>query len=457
MPRWRSLFAASLVAASFSLSGGCQQVDVVASRCAEDADCAAGQRCEGGACVDAAGRTAAFCDGSGPLLQVGDTPAECGGRVAERSFRFALCSCGAVVAGGPVRTDSFDSRVAPYRAPGGAGGSIGTNADLNNAAAWTVGGSLWSSGVGGWSSPTGVSVGGDLHLAGRLAVPSAEVARDAFIAGGVQADTLRVDGTLTLPSGVDVSVMSATATPVRAPVNVAPPCGCGPADRVDVRRFISSMAAENDNAALGLSADALAGVASPRTLDLPCGRYYLSRIQADAPLTLRATGRVALLVEGDLTVNRSFDIELSAPNAEVDLFIGGNVVSGGALSLAGADAPARARMYVGGAGTINLGAGATFAGNLYAPAAELVAAGPVEVFGALFVGRVSASGGLDLHYDQAVLSAGNDCPLPNSCTQCGDCPSEEACVNGACGACRDNRDCCAPLLCSGGRCRPELI
>ena len=134
-----------------------------------------------------------------------------------------------------------------------------------------------------------------------------------------------------------------------------------------------------------------------------------------------------------------------------------NVVADAALSLGDALAPARVRLYVGGDGTIQLGGGGTFAGNLYAPRAELVTAGDTEVFGALFVRRVAASGPLTVHYDTGVLRAGDDCQPPPRCETCGDCPSVETCIDGECGAWRDTSDCCAPLVCDDGECLPELI
>ncbi|HJL12839.1 MAG TPA: hypothetical protein RMH85_30430 [Polyangiaceae bacterium LLY-WYZ-15_(1-7)] len=454
-----------------------------AARCDDRTPCPGGQRCEAGRCVDALADAgpratpdasdrgdasapdggeslAAFCEGEGPLIVVGDgagsAEEDCAGRIAERSFRYALCTCEGLVTSHTLRTDSFDSDMGPYT-PGGRGGSVGTNGGGNSTARWDVGGALWSSGDTGWTVAQPLEVGSELHLASRLAGSEVEVARDARVGGGIALDALTVGGELRVPEGAAVAVDAlALGSEARGPVSVEDPCACGEGELVDIAGFVARYARENENAAIGLAPDALADVAGETTLELPCGRYYLDRISAGAPLTLRVTGRVALFVAGSITANDAFRI-VPEGDAEVDLFVGGDVTGAGAFAIGTAEAPARARMYVGGDGTVNLSAATTFAGNLYAPRAELVTAGAVEIFGAAFVRRLAASGALDIHYDTAILEAGDDCGIPETCDSCGDCPSVQACIDGACTSCRESSDCCAPLVCVEGACVPELI
>jgi len=429
---------------ALALCAGCAQTDVVATR-----DRADGSTPRDGA-VDR-------CADPGPPIAVGDATV-CSGRLAERTFRFALCTCADVVAG-EVVTDSFDSRRGPYSAPGGAGGSIGASGSINASDDWAVGGSLWSSGAEGWSSAGDLVVASQLHVMGRVAGPGVDVDGDAFVAGGAQLDTLRVGGTLTAPSLADVRVDGArtVGAEVEAPVTVDPPCACGEADLLDVAGFVAAQREDNDNAAIDLAVDDWSNLlGATNDVELPCGRFLLSSVSVEGDLSLRATGPVVLFVEGDLVVNGSLSVELEA-DASIDLFVAGNVTVGGRASLGGVGAPARARLYVGGGGTINLGADATFAGTLYAPRTALVAAGPVEVFGAMFVQRVNASGRLTLHYDAAVLRTGEACEPTRECATCGDCASVQACVDGRCADCRDDRDCCSPLVCAAGRCLPEPV
>jgi len=400
----------------------------------------------------------AFCRGEGPLLAVGDdgtvTEEDCAGRIAAGTFRYAICACDGVVTSSALSTDSLDSTTGTS---GGSGGSVGTNAGGNSTAPWSVGGSLWSSGESGWTVSADLFVGSELHLAGRLAGSETEVTRDAWIGGGVGIDTLRVGGALTVPEGVDLNAATLeTGSVVRDEVAVPEPCACDEDELVDVAGFLSRFADTNENGLIDLDAAALANVTEPTELTLPCGRYYLDEISATAPVTIRVEGRVALFIGGSLTANDDFVVELG-DDAEVDVFLGGTITAAGALSFGSADAPARARVYVGGVGTVNLAASTTFAGNLYAPRAELVTSGDAEVFGALFTRRISASGMLTVHYDTAILEAGDECEPPEVCAECGDCGSGYACVEGECGECGSSDDCCAPLICSGGRCVPELI
>ncbi|MBO6938932.1 MAG: hypothetical protein JJ863_28450 [Deltaproteobacteria bacterium] len=420
-----------------------------------------------GATVDASGddddggeSMGDFCDGEGPLIIVGDdtsTEMDCAGRIAERSFRYALCTCEGLVTSHELSTDSFDSDMGPYVPPGGVGGSVGTNGGGNSTADWDVGGSLWSSGSTGWTVSSELAIGSELHLTGRLAGSEVSVGADAWVGGGIGLDTLTVEGTLTVPDPDAVVVDSlSTGGDATGVVEVADPCACGEDAIVDVASFVAGYAVDNDNAAIALSADALANVSTETTLELPCGRFYLDSVSATAPLTIRVTGRVALFVGGSITANDTFEV-IPEGDAEVDVFVGGNVTGAGAFSVGTADAPARARLYVGGNGTVNLSASTTFAGNLYAPRAELVTAGDVEIFGAAFVRRLSAAGSVDIHYDTAILEAGDDCDIPDTCSMCGDCPSVQACIDGVCGECRTSADCCSPLICRDGACVPELI
>lgn len=447
---------------AFLLIVACDCSDVVATRCVDDTDCDGA--CVGGRCelpdgardvaFDAPDGDTNFCLGTGPLIVVGDTATTCLGRVAERSFRYAICTCDGVVTSAEVRTDSFDSRRGSYMPPGEAGGSLGTNADLNASAPWSIGGSFWSSGPNGWTSDARLEVAGDLRLQGRLAGDVVEVGRNAFVGGGVQAGDLRVDGVLTVPTGETIRAerSEVIGETVREPVEIPRPCACE--DRVDITSFVAAHRDDNDNAAIELGADALVNVSSSDRLELPCGRYYLSQITGDVPVVIRATGRVALFVDGDISV-RDLRLELS-DEAELDILVVGNVTAD-ALGLGDVSTPARVRMYVDGTGTINLSADSVFAGNLYAPRAELVTRGPAEVFGALFVERINASGPLDVHFDTGVLGSGDRCEPPPDCESCGDCPSIQACVDGSCGECRTDADCCAPLLCVEGACLPSLI
>ncbi len=399
-----------------------------------------------------------YCAGSGPPLLVGDGRTECGGRVAQRTFRFGLCVCEDFAASHTLTTDAFDSAAGPYT-PGGTGGSVGVNGRFAANAAVTIGGSLFVAdidGVQAGASP--LTVGRRLFDHGPVAADGdVAVGADAFVGSSLRAANLDVGGTLTLPDANAVNVAGTTDVGgiAEAPVMVEAPCACGDA-LVDIAAYVERHRDTNDNAAIDLDASALANVAAPTELRLPCGRYFLERVGGQAAITIVPEGRAALFVAGDLAPSGALAIE-PAPGAELDLFVSGNVVASTRLDLGDADVAARIRLYIGGSGTIQLDDGATLGGNVYAPRADLTSAGAVEVFGSLFVRRVATSDRLDVHYDRAVLGAGEDCPepVPAECVSCADC-ANQACNAGVCGACSDDADCCAPLTCFGGVCSPEL-
>ena len=278
------------------------------------------------------------------------------------------------------------------------------------------------------------------------------VGKDAYVAGDVRLSALDVGGVLTLPAEatLDVPALS-TGETRRAPVSVTAPCDCAEERLLDVGALVAAHEEANDDAALGIDPDDYAN-GGARTLELDCGKVWLSRIGGEA-LTIVARGRVALFVGGDLALEGPLEVRTEG-EGEIDLFVAGNVVGAARWMLGDPAAPARVRLYVGGSGTVDLAGGGLFAGNVYAPRAELVTPSEVEVFGSLFVRRLVSSGGLRVHYDRAVLDAGDDCAPSATCTSCLDC-GNQACVDGTCGLCRSDADCCSPLVCAGGVCVPE--
>ncbi len=156
------------------------------------------------------------------------------------------------------------------------------------------------------------------------------------------------------------------------------------------------------------------------------------------------------------------------------------------------------RVYV--AGDVSVQASATFAGNLYAPQANVSMNASAEVFGSLFVNRVVFNGNSSVHFDSAIRVAGDECieepdpvdggpgdggpnpvdggvnppddagtlvdagppppvdagPPPGCDDVCNnDCAETQSCQvdNAVCGECRSDLDCCFPTLCgTNGQC-----
>jgi hypothetical protein len=142
-----------------------------------------------------------------------------------------------------------------------------------------------------------------------------------------------------------------------------------------------------------------------------------------------------------------------APGAELDVFVGGDFRVTGRTELADRGAPARSRLYVAGSGEITLAD--VFVGNLYAPWARLTLARSTEVWGSLFAAVVEGEGYLSILYDRAISAPATPCELPlpaAGCAICGTCANGLACVDGSCGDCRSDADCCSQMVCTSGRC-----
>jgi hypothetical protein len=361
-----------------------------------------------------------YCQGDGPPVLVGDgiTVGEgdgssddvCSGEVAVRTFRHALCTCEDYVTSVGLTTDSFDSAVAPY-APGQTAGPVGIDGIMQTNDVLSIGGDLIVSGAGGASFGADIDIAGTASIGGNLGRVPADVTidGDANVNGNIDLTSLTVGGTLTYPATATATgTVNATST-VRAPVTVEPPCACEPGDLVDIQDFIASHRTDNEDALIGLTPDRLTGYSGAVDLDLPCGRYYLGPIGGDGALTIRAMGRVAILVDGDVRMTQPLNLVLGTDDAEIDLMIGGILSSVSSVTAGDPEHPARTRIYVGGVGTVELSGELQFAANLYAPSADFSVSGNATLFGSLFVKRLAQSAPMIIHYDVDVLRADAGC------------------------------------------------
>jgi hypothetical protein len=357
------------------------------------------------------GSGAAFCSGKGPAILAGDSGPVCTGAVAVHTFARALCTCEGYATSTSLTTDSFDSAAGPY-APGGTSGDVGIDGELRTSARVEVGGAVAVAGAAGASLLADLRVAHDLAIAGPLGTGVTVTAGgDARVAGSVDLVALTVAGTLTVDPAAGIGGAITAGATVRAPVGVAAPCACGADDLVDIPAFVASHADDNQDAAIGLLPGRLTDYRGAVTLDLPCGIYYVGPIRGDGELTLRITGRAALLVDGDVSLAAPFTVELATDDAELDLMIAGILSSGQAIVIGRADHPARTRVYVGGSSTIELSGDSHLAANLYAPRAAIALSGGATVYGSLFVRRLDQSAPVELHYDVDVRRADVACPI----------------------------------------------
>jgi len=348
-----------------------------------------------------------YCRGSGPPVLLGGS---CTGEIAEQLFRHSVCACDNLFFGDTLVTDAFDSRIAPW-AEGGVGGDVASNAGAGGNREMHIAGNLVVSGNQGVFGEAVLDVSGDLDCGGTLNKPNSVITIEgsARIGGAVSVREMIVGGTLlTAPDIAPTGTITATNRQTAA-VSVPPPCPCGD-DVFDVGTVIAAHAAENHDAEIGLDPQALNQVVGDKTLDLPCGRFYLERIQGDTSgtVTVHAQGRTALFIGRDVILRQDLVLTVD-PDAELDVFIGGTVQVSGALRIGDPTMPRSLRVYVGAGGSLALAGPTVVAGNLYAPRADLASSAALEVYGALVVNRITGAAPVTLHYDRAVAYASKGC------------------------------------------------
>lgn len=413
---------------------------------------------------DAYDRTA-FCMGLGPAVLVGDMTmgtASCAGAIATRVFDNALCTCTSANVVGYLKTRSFDSGMGTMDTAAGA--PIGIDEGDTTGGYTDVGGSLVVAGAGGVNFGGYLDVHGDASFGGPVrAAGYIHVHRDLHADGNVTCiGQVSVDRDAFLtPTHNLITFPDVGGHTYHQAFSVPPPCDCSPTGIVDIASIVAYGTTHNDNADVSLDPamlDPIIGIGVDVTL--PCGRFYLNAISGLGSVTLHAHGRTALYIGGDVNALGVLDVDLGT-TGELDVFIGGNLLSIGQGSWGERARPAATRIYVAGAGTVTLVGASGFVGNVYAPNATITAVGDTEVYGSLFGGVVNMPGYLSIHYDRSILDVDMDCPPPPgdcSCSPGEGCTDHQACISGACSDCHSDADCCAPLVCEpGGHCGSLLI
>lgn len=450
----------SCLAGTVACSGSCVNPATDNAHCGgcPGTACAPGTGCSNGTCVatvptDGGGPA---CAGGGPPIYVAsDAGTQCTGNLAQVSFRWAICACEDVnITSGNFRSDAFDST---RRGDGGLGGSLGANRAFLADSHFDVGGSVWSGGTAGFANDANQCViRQDLRSNGPASGSgSASVLNDAFVNGSVQT-RLAIAGRLYTPGPVGMNV-TADGGVVTGPAPLLPPCDCSPSQLIDVAGIVRNAATVNDNGQLGVAASAFENPPAPARLDLPCGRYYFTRITPGFAITIAVHGRTAIFLAGNLDTSRANVAITIDPQAELDIFVGGTIVNSTQLSLGNIEVPAQLRVYIAGS-PVDMSAPSTIAGNFYLPYSAFSSPSNLDLYGSIFARSFEGQG--VVHYDRGVLTAGSTCGLPpadagNGCGSCRDC-NNQACIAGRCGACGADTDCCAPLVCRSGTCVPII-
>jgi hypothetical protein len=328
----------------------------------------------------------------------GGTPV-CAGDLASDSFAMGLCVCGDMDQIGALETVAID---------GSANAAIGTNGDFLATGDSHVRGDLV---VAGRMSPIGnhdvegeLRVGGEMLIAGDVHVFS-----DAHVGGDLGGYWYRIDGSLHVPADASLPLaLDVEEDIVLEAVDVPNPCDCDGA-QLDVDLFVQQASNTNDNEAIGLATDSLVRPSGAKELPLPPGRYYLDEVDTLWPVHITITGPTAIYVAGDLASTSIFELELEGPDAEVDLFVAGSVVATGVFELGSRERFNDVRVYIDGSEDLVLLGDLELGGNVWAPNANLVSAGPLDIYGSLLVGGLLNDGLVRVHYDPAVQAEDETC------------------------------------------------
>lgn len=414
----------------------------------------------GGASNGTPSAAADICSGKGPIVTVPGGSGTgsyqtCTGRIAETHFVGALCTCKNASITGYLRTRAFDSS---KNTSSDLGGTVGINGTYLNSAGFTdVGGAFSIAGNDSLSLFGYVKTGGDFRAQGSVKVAGyIEVGRNLYLGkGATTLGPISVAGDMHAAGSILAIPLLVKGRSYAESVTVPPPCPCQDKDILDVAALVADAKSHNDNAKAGIVASMFNTLIGHAETSLPCGKFYLEEIGGMGNVIFNVTGRAALFVDGSINNVGNLEFRLS-PGAEIDVFIRDNLAITGRATFGQKDRPAASRVYIGGDGNVMLVGDGEFVGNLYAPRSLVQAVGYGAFLGALFARDFVCPGFADFTYDLAIHHAGDPCTTPNpppgTCDKCGTCTGGTACVNGKCGACRNDDDCCGQMICNSGKC-----
>ncbi|HEY4395935.1 MAG TPA: hypothetical protein VGP64_17850 [Polyangia bacterium] len=368
----------------------------------------------GVAAADGGGITCA--GGLGPPIMLPTaTGMVCASTLEQRGHLFGLCTCQDLILGSQLRTDAFDS-TDPHFNDDQMSSAVGIDGALSidaNGPNLRAGGAVYVAGTAGVYAAGSLEAGASFRSNGPLTMLSANASfqSDAFV-NGLISGQVQIDGTLRVPQTADVGPQVQANSVVTEAVSVSAPCDCN-GGFVDLLGAINTAAGSNNDTAAGLDPNSFGKVLISRTLDLSCGTYYLSSLQASAPVTLAVHGRALLVVQGDVNVQGG-DLAVSLDaGAELDLVVGGWLLVSGGGTIGAPAAPARFRMWVAGtdAQSVVFNGQPTIAAVIHAPTTTVSATNGLTISGSLltqslFLGGTSQS---YVHYDRAILKAGAAC------------------------------------------------
>ncbi|MEP7053277.1 MAG: hypothetical protein ABJB12_23140 [Pseudomonadota bacterium] len=211
-----------------------------------------------------------------------------------------------------------------------------------------------------------------------LARAPARVGGAAFVNGNLRAsDQVTIDGVLHTDASNLANVTAASvAAAGTAPSNPLE-CAQAPVSAEAIARIEA-------NGVIDMG-DALTQHSETASVTLGCARYRFSSWGIDNDLVLHITASTVIVIDGNVRIAAPVHIEL-APDAKLDLIVGGTLQVDSALSLTGGST------WLGVGGDLRLAAPVTLDGSLFAPRSDAALDDTLDINGALFVGglRITA-------------------------------------------------------------------
>lgn len=241
-------------------------------------------------------------------------------------------------------------------------------------------------------------IGGTLRVGGQVnAMGNLNVGGDAYINGRFTAhQDLEIGGTLFQPAGNELTVggLRMIGHREQQPVGVDAPCPCGLG--LSVSQEINAWRDLNNNADIALFSDDLDPIERALRVELPCGRYVFNAIRNQAELTFVIQGRVHLYIVGDIRPEGPFDI-IMGPEAELDLYLGGAMVTNHVVNMGDPERPHALRWYVQPAmQTLSLSSQFNFSGHLHAPGNDMVMNEPGTLVGTMLLRNLNTPAALEV-------------------------------------------------------------
>jgi len=136
------------------------------------------------------------------------------------------------------------------------------------------------------------------------------------------------------------------------------------------------------------------------------GAYSMPSLSLSGSQTMAVIGNAVLYVNGSVSLSGGATIYI-APGASLTMYLNGNASFGGGGIVNATGLPNNCTINgMPGCTSLSIHGGASFAGTVYAPEADVSYVGNTDAYGSFSGKSITLSGGASFHYDEALANAG---------------------------------------------------